>query len=218
MDDEKDNLNAIDNDDNEICYHCGAHFEEKISFYDENGKLTKNKLCPKCRKHRVMFRVGAFLVACVAFTFITNLFKSQGVLLGALPTIIIAVILIVIANVVTNKMYSQEESTEKYRLAKNTVKKDNSSSCTFNSVSISESVTQGSEMLISLRDEPYHWYDITIFYNGVIVRKNELTCNSSGFVNYSFLVDSAALLGVYDVVIVSDAGKTYKTKFTVKSK
>lgn len=195
-----------------ICYHCGRSFEEQYSFVDSNCNVVHEKFCSRCRKNKVLLRISTLFGAAFVYAIIVNLLRVQGILLGAIPTVILMGVLIAIATAITNSVYSKEP-TQKYIQAnddKNMLKQ-----CGVRAVSIGDSVMQGSELFVSFGGEPKHLYKITVYHLNNIFKKYNVTSNPQGFVSCRVPIDISAPTGAYELVITSDSGKTYSSPFTV---
>lgn len=198
-----------------ICYHCGRSFEEQYSFVDSKDNVVHEKFCSRCKRNRVLLRISTLLGAAFVYAIIVNLFRVQGILLGAIPTVILMGVLIAIATAITNSVYSNEP-TQKYIQAnddKNMLKQ-----CGVRAVSIGDSVMQGSELFVSFGGEPKHLYKITVYHLNNIFKKYNVTSNPQGFVSCRVPIDISAPTGAYELVITSDSGKTYSSPFTVTEK
>lgn len=84
------------NQEVKICNHCGCS-SNKIS----------NGLCPNCNRSKIMLKIVLFLIAFIIDGLITTLFRTNGVLLGAIPTILILGVLLFLANFIPNHIYDK---------------------------------------------------------------------------------------------------------------
>lgn len=211
---ETDNPEPTQNEEKEvrICYHCGRSFEEQYSFVDSKGNVVHKKFCSRCKRNRVLLRISTLFGAAFVYAIIVNLLSVQGVLLGAIPTVILMGVLIAIATAITNHVYSKEP-TQKYIHANEN--KDMFEQCGVRAVSISDTVMQGSELFVSFGGEPKHLYKITVYHLNNIFKKYNVISNPQGFVSCRVPIDISAPTGAYELVITSDSGKTYSSPFTV---
>lgn len=196
-----------------ICYHCGTSFTDIYGMTGgSNGELIKRNLCPKCRRNRVLLRFLTLLGAEFVYAIIVNLLRADGIILGAIPTVILMGVPIAIAITISNSVYSKEP-TQKYIQAnddKNMLKQ-----CGVRAVSIGDTVMQGSELFVSFGGEPKHLYKITVYHLNNIFKKYNVTSNPQGFVSCRVPIDISAPTGAYELVITSDSGKTYSSPFIV---
>ena len=211
---ETDNSEPTQNEEKEVrtCYHCGRSFEEQYSFVDSKGNVVHKKFCSRCKRNRVLLRISTLFGAAFVYAIIVNLLSVQGVLLGAIPTVILMGVLIAIATAITNHVYSKEP-TQKYIHANEN--KDKVEQCGIRAVSISDTVMQGSELFVSFGGEPKHLYKITVYHLNNIFKKYNVISNPQGFVSCRVPIDISAPTGAYELVITSDSGKTYSSLFTV---
>lgn len=77
------------------CIHCG----------NETSRCENDCLCEKCARSKTMLKIVMFLIAGIIFAIINTLLRSSGILLGAIPTIIILAVLIIIGNFITNRIF-----------------------------------------------------------------------------------------------------------------
>lgn len=214
---ETNNSEPTQNEEKEVrtCYHYGRSFEEQYSFVDSKGNVVHKKFCSRCKRNRVLLRISTLFGAAFVYAIIVNLLSVQGVLLGAIPTVILMGVLIAIATAITNHVYSKEP-TQKYIHANEN--KDKVEQCGIRAVSISDTVMQGSELFVSFGGEPKHLYKITVYHLNNIFKKYNVISNPQGFVSCRVPIDISAPTGAYELVITSDSGKTYSSPFTVTKK
>lgn len=84
------------NQEVKICNHCGCS-SNKIS----------NGLCPNCNRSKIILKIVLFLIAFIIDGLIKTLFRTNGVLLGAIPTILILGVLLFLANFIPNRIYDK---------------------------------------------------------------------------------------------------------------
>lgn len=214
---ETENSEPTQNEEKEvrICYHCGRSFEEQYSFVDSKGNVVHKKFCSRCKRNRVLLRVSTLLGAAFVYAIIVNLLRVQGVLLGAIPTVILMGVLIVIATAITNNVYSKEP-TQKYMRAND--EKNMFEKYDIKSVNIDNTVMQGSKLFVSFSGKPNHLYKISVHRQNNILKKYKATSSPQGLVSDRLPIDISSPTGAYELVITSDSGKTYSSLFTVTKK
>lgn len=211
---ETENSKPTQNEEKEvrICYHCGRSFEEQYSFVDSKGNVVHKKFCSRCKRNRVLLRVSTLFGAAFVYAIIVNLLRVQGVLLGAIPTVILMGVLIVIATAITNNVYSKEP-TQKYMRAND--EKNMFEKYDIKSVNIDNTVMQGSKLFVSFSGKPNHLYKISVHRQNNILKKYKATSSPQGLVSDRLPIDISSPTGAYELVITSDSGKTYSSLFTV---
>lgn len=214
---ETDNSEPTQNEEKEvrICYHCGRSFEEQYSFVDSKGNVVHKKFCSRCKRNRVLLRISTLFGAAFVFAIIVNLLSVQGVLLGAIPTVILMGVLIAIATAITNHVYSKEP-TQKYIQAND--EKNMFEKYDIKSVNIDNTVMQGSKLFVSFSGKPNHLYKISVHRKNNILKKYKATSSPQGLVSDRLPIDISSPTGAYELVITSDSGKTYSSLFTVTKK
>ena len=211
---ETENSEPTQNEEKEvrICYHCGRSFEEQYSFVDSKGNVVHKKFCSRCKRNRVLLRISTLFGAAFVYAIIVNLLSVQGVLLGAIPTVILMGVLIVIATAITNNVYSKEP-TQKYMRAND--EKNMFEKYDIKSVNIDNTVMQGSKLFVSFSGKPNHLYKISVHRQNNILKKYKATSSPQGLVSDRLPIDISSPTGAYELVITSDSGKTYSSLFTV---
>lgn len=217
LDEYKETDNPEPNQDEEkevrICYHCGSTF---TNIYSKTGSTTgeqiKKNLCPKCRRNRILLNILISLGVAFVYAIIVNLLRVQGVLLGAIPTVILMGVLIAIATAITNNVYSKEP-TQKYIQAND--EKNMFEKYDIKSVNIDNTVMQGSKLFVSFSGKPNHLYKISVHRKNNILKKYKATSSPQGLVSDRLPIDISSPTGAYELVITSDSGKTYSSLFTV---
>ena len=103
------NCHAVNNINSYSCYNCGRNFNKVTSvIHDTNEKCYckhcgisleyEDVLCKKCHRTKTILRIILYFIAGLIYSIIQTALRFNGILLGALPSIIILIILFYFAN------------------------------------------------------------------------------------------------------------------------
>lgn len=110
---------AVNNHSSYSCYNCGANLAEVKNIYNEvtytckhcGCSISSEGLCSKCKSSKTALKITLYILACFVAAVITSVLKINGIILGALPTIIMWIILFWLANLIPNSYYSSSKNT-----------------------------------------------------------------------------------------------------------
>lgn len=131
---------AMNGDGSETCYNCHTPFkfstkDEEVERNNESPKygtchhcgvkITKEEsLCKKCKSSKTKLKITLYIISIVIYSIITTLLRMSGILLGAIPTMILFAIFLYLPNYVANGIYEERrkdiEKVQKLRKAKKT--------------------------------------------------------------------------------------------------
>lgn len=79
-----------------ICNHCGRS-SDKIS----------NGLCSNCNRSKIILKIILYFFVSFIYGFGNTLLRSNGILLGAIPTMLLVAVLLFLANYIPNRIYNK---------------------------------------------------------------------------------------------------------------
>lgn len=91
------------------CSHCGKTYEENgLTIIEEpDGSYSHKSLCRKCSRNKTILQITLYFLVFTIWGMVTSVLRANGILLGALPTVIGFGVLILLARVIIKQIYEK---------------------------------------------------------------------------------------------------------------